>query len=131
MNESSAAAIIAADKIKTLDVLTSDRWTENRELTAYARSVIAHAFDAFAAQAVAAERAKPAVSDLERARLAYQTIDAFGWTIYWKHEKAIPDDAWPIDIIAKAIAEAVSAERERCAQVVESHKTAVKDLQST
>lgn len=52
--EPSADAVIAADKIGSLDVFTSDRWTERRELTSHARSVIALALDAFAAQAGAA-----------------------------------------------------------------------------
>ena len=46
------------------------------------------------------------MTDLERARLVYRTIDAFGWDISWKSANPIPDDAWPIDIIAKAIAAA-------------------------
>lgn len=56
--EPSAEAQIAADKIQSLDVFTFDKWTERRELTTNARRVIAFALDAFAAQAVAADRAQ-------------------------------------------------------------------------
>ena len=45
----------------------------------------------------------------ERARLAYQTIDAFGWDIRWKHDRAVPDDAWPRDIIERHMRDAVNA----------------------
>jgi hypothetical protein len=68
--EPSAEAIIAADRIESLDVFTSDRWTERRELTAHARSVIAFALDAFAArkvaEAVATERQRIARRVSER-----------------------------------------------------------------
>ena len=41
----------------------------------------------------------------------YRTITAFGWDVSWKSDKPVPDDAWPIDIINRAIAAAVQAER--------------------
>lgn len=43
---------------------------------------------------------------IAKAREVYRTIDAFGWRIDWPHDKAVPDDAWPIDIIATALREA-------------------------
>jgi len=45
-------------------------------------------------------------ADVAQARQTYRTIVAFGWDIFWKHDKPVPDDAWPIDIIAAAIAAA-------------------------
>jgi len=40
------------------------------------------------------------------AREVYRTIDAFGWRIDWPHDRPVPDDAWPIDIIARALRKA-------------------------
>jgi hypothetical protein len=37
------------------------------------------------------------------ARRVYATIVLFGWDISWKHDKPVPDDAWPIDIITRAL----------------------------
>src|SRR6185437_14321809 len=62
---------------------------------------------------------------LERARLAYQTIDAFGWNITWKHDRNVPDDAWPIDIIANAI---LAAERRGEERMREALKIACKAM---
>jgi hypothetical protein len=59
---------------------------------------------------------------IDYGRLAYQTIAAFGWDISWKHDKPVPDDAWPIDIINRHIAKAVAAERERIARRVSEHQ---------
>ena len=74
--EPSAEAIIAADRIESLDVFTSDRWIERRELTAHARSVIAFALDAFAArkvaEATAAERERIARRVSEHQILRFQ-----------------------------------------------------------
>ena len=49
---------------------------------------------------------RPLMTPEQRARLAYQTIEAFGWSVVWKSEKPVPDDAWPIDIIRRQIEEA-------------------------
>ncbi len=43
---------------------------------------------------------------LERARLLYRTMEAFGWDVRWRSDNPIPDDAWPIDLMAKAIEKA-------------------------
>lgn len=43
----------------------------------------------------------------ERARHAMSVIQAFGWEV--RHYGAVPADGWPIDIIAKAIRDAVAA----------------------
>lgn len=51
----------------------------------------------------------PVMTPEERARHAYQTIEAFGWSI--THRGTVPDDGWPIDIIAKAIRDALSDKR--------------------
>jgi hypothetical protein len=40
----------------------------------------------------------------ERARQVHATIEVFGWKI--THSGTVPDDGWPIDIIAKAIRDA-------------------------
>jgi hypothetical protein len=50
---------------------------------------------------------------MEAARRAYGLIESFGWNVSWYGKNPIPDDAWPIDIIARAIL----AERERCANI--------------
>ena len=52
----------------------------------------------------------------------YRTITAFGWDVSWKSDKPVPDDAWPIDIINRAIAAAVLAERARCAKVARAYQ---------
>ena len=46
---------------------------------------------------------KCSMEAMAQARQVYRTIDAFGWDISWKHDKPVPDDAWPIDIIARAL----------------------------
>jgi len=43
---------------------------------------------------------------IAKAREVYRTIDAFGWRIDWPHDRPVPDDAWPIDIIAAALRKA-------------------------
>ena len=43
----------------------------------------------------------------ERARRAYYEIEAFGWRIIHAGPGPVPDDGWPIDIIAKAISDAL------------------------
>lgn len=45
----------------------------------------------------------------DRARMAYQIIDAFGWQITWASDKPVPDDAWPIDIIRRQMEDEVAA----------------------
>lgn len=46
------------------------------------------------------------MTDLERARLTYGVIRDFGWDVLWRSANPIPDDAWPIDILANALAAA-------------------------
>jgi hypothetical protein len=59
---------------------------------------------------------KPIPADvLDAARQAYGLIAAFGWEVMWRSNNHVPDDAWPIDILARAIL----AERERCAAIAE------------
>lgn len=41
-----------------------------------------------------------------RAKLCYDTIEAFGWEIRWARGVPIPDDAWPRDIIQREIVRA-------------------------
>jgi len=43
----------------------------------------------------------------EKARQLYQLIVNFGWDISWKHDKPVPDDAWPIDLIRAALVDFV------------------------
>lgn len=75
---------------------------------------------------IAAGRAKPAASDLTRAKSIYGVIAAFGWSITWQHTKPIPD-AWPIDIIAAALTEVRRegeiAMRERAVEIAKSYAT--------
>lgn len=54
----------------------------------------------------ATEAVTPEQTPQQRAKLAYDTITAFGWHVSWESRNLIPDDAWPIDIIARAIREA-------------------------
>lgn len=49
------------------------------------------------------------LSDTVRARATYDTIVSFDWSITWTSENPIPDDAWPIDIIRRAITAAREA----------------------
>lgn len=48
---------------------------------------------------------EPRIEDrwITEARQVYGTIAAFGWETTWKHDKPVPDDAWPIDIIANGL----------------------------
>lgn len=47
------------------------------------------------------------------ARRIFHTIFAYGWDVTWRPErKQVPDDAWPIDIIAKALLAAREKGRE-------------------
>ena len=46
---------------------------------------------------------------IAKARNVYLLMDTFGWSIQWTKDRPIPDDAWPIDIIAKALKEAHKA----------------------
>jgi hypothetical protein len=48
---------------------------------------------------------RPNMTPDERARHAIATMQAFGWHI--QHHGHIPDDGWPVDIIANAIKDAV------------------------
>lgn len=78
---------------------------------------LATAFDAFAAQAVAAERTKQAASDLERASQAY------GFVAMPDPVSLSPEQMAMIERIAAALAEARRAGeitmRERCAKVAD------------
>jgi hypothetical protein len=58
-----------------------------------------------AAEGEAVPMPEPRIEDrwITEARQVYAAIAVFGWEITWKHYKAVPDDAWPIDIIAKAL----------------------------
>lgn len=58
------------------------------------------------------------LASLAAARLTFGIIAAHGWKIEWTGDKAVPNDAWPIDIIANAIDDAVMTER-RLAQATE------------
>ena len=61
------------------------------------------------------------MTDLERARLTYGVIRDFGWDVLWRSDNPIPDDAWPIDIVAQALAagrqEGAEEMRERAARI--------------
>jgi hypothetical protein len=41
-----------------------------------------------------------------KAREVYRTIEAFGWDVTWRSSTPVPDDAWPIDVIARALLDA-------------------------
>jgi hypothetical protein len=45
--------------------------------------------------------------EIESARAAYATIEAYGWQVHHRGPGPVPDDGWPIDIIAKAIHDVV------------------------
>lgn len=53
-----------------------------------------------------ADSGPPKMTPEERARTAYAKMEAFGWKI--SHPGPVPDDGWPIDIIAKAIRDALA-----------------------
>jgi hypothetical protein len=57
---------------------------------------------------VPAQVERPEPWHLIKARAVFRTIEAFGWQITWTSSNPIPDDAWPIDIIARALLEAAS-----------------------
>lgn len=68
---------------------------------------------------------QPPADLVERARLVYQTIEAFGWQIQWRHDKPVPYDAWPRDIIERALAaeraEATRITTEACEEANRLH----------
>lgn len=51
-------------------------------------------------------------------REVYRTIEAFGWSVTWRSDRFVPDDAWPIDIINRAIADAERRGRESAADAL-------------